>query len=56
MFVIYIPMFKMNKLKEDLEDRFKKAFIPGYASSLDKTLIHSFGRIQFKVRIVTKSA
>ena len=52
----YTPMFKINEFKEDLEDRFKKAFIPGYALSLDKTLIQSFGRIQFKVRIVIKSA
>ena len=35
----YTPMYKINEFKEDLEDRFKKAFIPGYALSLDETLI-----------------
>ena len=39
-----------------LEARYVKVFHPGQQLSLDETLIRAFGRIKFKVRIITKSA
>jgi Transposase IS4 len=39
-----------------LENRYLKLFVPGQQLSLDETLIRAFGRIKFKVRIVTKAA
>ena len=39
-----------------LEERYKKLFIPGRNLNLNETLIRAFGRIKFKVRIITKSA
>ena len=50
------PMYKVHDLLEKLESRFEKLFVPGQALSLDETLIRAFGRIKFKVRIVTKAA
>ena len=52
----YTPMYKVNEFKADLEHRFNISYIPAYGLSLDDTLIRSFGRIKFKVRITTKSA
>jgi hypothetical protein len=39
-----------------LESWYDRLFSPGQQLSLDETLIRAFGRIKFKVRIVTKSA
>lgn len=39
-----------------LEVRYQRLFIPGSALSLDESLIRAFGRMKFKVRIITKSA
>jgi hypothetical protein len=39
-----------------LENKYLKLFIPGQKLSLGETLIQAFGRIKFKVRIVTKAA
>ena len=39
-----------------METRYNNAFVPYYALSLDETLIRSFDRIKFKVRIITKLA
>jgi Transposase IS4/Exonuclease len=44
------------EMQQLLESRYKKLFIPGQHLSLDETLIRAFGRIKFKVRIITKSA
>jgi DNA polymerase III epsilon subunit-like protein len=52
----YDPGYKVKELKDMLEDRFGKLFVPGRNLSLDETLLRAFGRIKFKVRIVTKSA
>ena len=52
----YDPAYKVSGLQQLLEDRYKRLFIPGKNLSLDETLIRAFGRIKFKVRIVTKSA
>jgi hypothetical protein len=51
----YDPTYKVKEMKEYLEDRYQQLFIPGQQLSLDKTLIRAFGRIKFKVRIVTKA-
>ena len=50
------PIYKVKELMELLENRHNKAFVPFYVLSLDETLIKSFGRIKFKVRIATKAA
>ena len=39
-----------------LETGYKNGFFSYYALSLDEALIRGFGRIEFKVRIITKSA
>ena len=52
----YDPSYKIKEVKETLEKYFNSSFIPGQALSLDETLIRAFGRIKFKVRIISKSA
>ena len=52
----YDPIYKVQELKDMLEVRYNNAFVPGYALSLDESLIRCFGRLKFKVRIITKSA
>lgn len=52
----YDPMYKCKELLELLESRYNKCFVPGQNLSLDESLIRAFGRIKFKVRIITKSA
>jgi DNA polymerase III epsilon subunit-like protein len=52
----YNPSYKISELKDALEDRFLKLFEPGQQLSLDETLIRAFGRIKFKVRLITKAA
>ena len=52
----YDPAYKVKELITNLETRYKKLFIPGRQLSLDETLLRAFGRIKFKVRIVTKAA
>jgi Transposase IS4 len=52
----YDPAYKVNELQQLLESRYKRLFIPGQHLSLDETLIRAFGRIKFKVRIITKLA
>lgn len=54
--VDYDPMYKVNEVKDYLESRYDKVFSPGQQLSLDETLIRAFGRIKFKVRIITKAA
>jgi Transposase IS4 len=54
--VNYDPAYKVEEFKDMLEERFKKLFVPGKNLSLDETFLRAFGRIKFKVRIVTKSA
>ena len=39
-----------------MEERFDKLYVPGQNLSLDETLIRAFGRIKFKVRIISKAA
>jgi hypothetical protein len=51
----YDPTYKVKEIKDYLlEDCYNQLFIPGQQLSLDETLIRAFGRIKFKVRIVTK--
>lgn len=52
----YDPTYKIKEVKEYLERRYDRLFSPGQQLSLDETLIRAFGRIKFKVRIVTKAA
>jgi hypothetical protein len=52
----YDPIYKVKEVKDYLESRYDRLFSPGQQLSLDETLIRAFGRIKFKVRIVTKSA
>ena len=43
-------------LKNELEKRWSTIFIPGQQLSLDETLLRAFGRMKFKVRIISKAA
>ena len=52
----YNANYKVKELTDALETRYVKVFNPGQQLSLDETLIRAFGRIKFKVRIITKSA
>lgn len=52
----YDPAYKVAEMKDYMEDRYRALFIPGQQLSLDETLVRAFGRIKFKVRIVTKAA
>jgi hypothetical protein len=52
----YDPSYKVSKIRDYLEERFLALFVPGQQLSLDETLIRAFGRIKFKVRIITKAA
>jgi hypothetical protein len=52
----YDPTYKVKEIKDYLEDRYNQLFIPGQQLSLDETSICAFGRIKFKVCIVTKAA
>ena len=52
----YDPTYKVSELLNYLKYRFERLFVPGRQLSLDETLIRSFGRIKFKVRIISKSA
>ncbi len=53
---VYDPAYKIKEIMDLLESRYKKLFIPGENLSLDESLIRAFGRIKFKVRIITKAA
>ena len=48
--------YKVAELRDALERRYTALFEPGQQLSLDETLIRAFGRIKFKVRIITKLA
>jgi len=52
----YDPSYKVADFKNDLEKRWSLVFIPHQELSLDETLLRAFGRIKFKVRIVSKAA
>jgi Transposase IS4 len=52
----YDPAYKVSDLRDWLERRYTALFVPGQPLSLDETLIRAFGRIKFKVQIITKAA
>ena len=52
----YNPAYKVKQFQELLEERFQITFIPGEQLSLDETLVRAFGRMKFKVRIISKAA
>ena len=52
----YDPAYKIAEVRDYLEARYIRLFVPGQQLSLDETLVRAFGRIKFKVRIVTKAA
>ena len=52
----YDPTYKITEVRDYLEERYTKLFSPGQQLSLDETLLWAFGRIKFKVRIISKSA
>ena len=52
----YDPAYKVVELRDYLQQRFTRLFEPGQQLSLDETLIRTFGRVRFKVRIISKSA
>lgn len=52
----YDPSYKVGELMRALEVRWNIVFVPGQQLSLDETLLRAFGRMKFKVRIISKSA
>jgi len=52
----YDPSYKIAELKRELEKRWNALFIPEQELSLDETLLRAFGRMKFKVRIISKAA
>lgn len=52
----YDPVYKVKEVMDYVIKRSNKLFNPGECLSLDETLIRSFGRIKFRVRIISKSA
>ena len=52
----YNPIYKIKEVRVFLEERFQKLFVPKQQLSLDETLICAFGRIKFKVWIISKLA
>jgi hypothetical protein len=52
----YDPSYKVSGLMKALEQRWTTLFVPYQELSLDETLLRSFGRIKFKIRIVSKAA
>ena len=52
----YDPSYKVSELAKALETRWNMVFVPGQQLSLDETLLRAFGRMKFKVRIISKSA
>jgi Transposase IS4 len=52
----YDPSYKVAELRDMLEEKCSKLFVPGQQLSLDETLIRAFGRMKFKVKIVSKAA
>jgi hypothetical protein len=53
---VYDPSYKIKEVMDLLQSRYDKVFTPGENLSLDESLIRAFGRIKFKVRIITKAA
>ena len=52
----YTPMYKVQEVLDYVLQRSKLGFEAGDALSLDESLVRAFGRIKFKVRIITKAA
>ncbi len=52
----YNPAYKMQEVMDILQTNYDRLFVPGQTLSLDESLIRAFGRIKFKVRIITKAA
>ena len=52
----YLPILKVGKFKEALELRFQTLYESVRNLSVDKTLLQSYRRIKFKVRVITKAA
>ncbi|KAG7354301.1 transposase IS4 [Nitzschia inconspicua] len=52
----YDPSYKILEFKESLEKRWAALFVPHQQLSLDETLLRAFGRMKFKVRIISKAA
>ena len=53
---VYNPIHKVSELMDYLESRYRRLYEPGEQLSLDETLVRMFGRIKFKVRIISKAA
>ena len=53
---VYDPNIKVVEFKEALESKFCSLYIPGRNLSVDETLLRAYGRIGFKMRVVTKAA
>jgi DNA polymerase III epsilon subunit-like protein len=52
----YDPSYKVGELMRALEERWNIVFVPFQELSLDETLLRAFGRMKFKVRIISKAA
>lgn len=52
----YDPSYKVLEFKKELEKRWSELFVPHQELSLDETLLRAFGRMKFKVRIISKAA
>mmetsp|Transcript_14682 Transcript_14682/g.44088 ORF Transcript_14682/g.44088 Transcript_14682/m.44088 type:complete len:898 (+) Transcript_14682:187-2880(+) len=52
----YTPLYKVQEYFDVLFEKAREVYVPGQQLSLDETLMRAFGRIGFKVRVVTKAA
>ena len=52
----YNPSYKVKEFQDMLEARYKTLYTPGENLSSDESLISAFGRMKFKVQIITESA
>jgi hypothetical protein len=52
----YTPLYKVQEFMDYIARHSSQAFEAGPSLSLDESLVRAFGRIKFKVRIITKAA
>eukprot|EP00007_Cunea_sp_BSH-02190019_P002906 CAMPEP_0174229214 /NCGR_PEP_ID=MMETSP0417-20130205/249_1 /TAXON_ID=242541 /ORGANISM="Mayorella sp, Strain BSH-02190019" /LENGTH=918 /DNA_ID=CAMNT_0015306737 /DNA_START=70 /DNA_END=2826 /DNA_ORIENTATION=- len=52
----FTPLYKVQEYFSVLFQQGRKLYAPGQQLSLDETLVRAFGRIGFKVRVISKAA
>ena len=52
----YDSLNRFQEFKNALEEKFHVLYEPGRNLSVDETLLRAYGRMSFKVRVVTKAA